>query len=122
MKIGIYISGLGLSKSNSVKKYAERLKNEINFNTNGLQYETKTEKINYSKDRESTVVSIFEKNSTGNPIYKFYDFKYNEILTEDFKNRTLIYKSLWLFALVVRKFPLIIKEYFILKTTLNPVS
>lgn len=113
MKIGIYISGLGISKSNSVESYAERLKNEINFNTNGYQYETKIEKIHYSKSRESTVVSIVEKESPENPVYKFYDFKYNEILTEDFKGRTLIYKSLWLFALVIRKFPLIIKRIFI---------
>lgn len=113
MKIGIYISGLGISKSNSVENYAERLKNEINFNTNGYQYETKIEKIHYSKSRESTVVSIVEKKSPENPVYKFYDFKYNEILTEDFKGRTLIYKSLWLFALVIRKFPLIIKRIFI---------
>ncbi|WP_343665046.1 hypothetical protein [Chryseobacterium mucoviscidosis] len=113
MKIGIYISGLGISKSNSVENYAERLKNEINFNTNGYQYETKIEKIHYSKNRESTVVSIFEKESPENSVYKFYDFKYNEILTEDFKGRTLIYKSFWLFALVIRKFPLIIKRIFI---------
>ena len=59
MKIGIYISGLGQSFVNeSVEKYAERLMNEMSFNTNGIEYEIKTEKIIYKTDRDSTVVSI----------------------------------------------------------------
>lgn len=116
MKIGIYISGLGKSiDRNSVERYAERFKNEMNFNTNGLQYETKTEKINYIKNRESLVISIYEKSSPDEIVYKFYDFKYHEILTEKFNNRSLIFKSFWLFVLVLKKFPLILKRTFLPK-------
>ncbi|MFC3161078.1 hypothetical protein ACFOEQ_23950 [Chryseobacterium arachidis] len=83
MKTGIYISALGKAiDRNSVERYAERFKNEMNFNTNGLQYETKTEKINYTKNKESLVVSIYEKSSPDDIVYKFYDFKYHDILTE----------------------------------------
>jgi hypothetical protein len=114
MKIGIYISALGKPiDRNSVEKYVERFKNEINFSTNGLQYETKTEKISYTKNRESLVVSIYEKKSPNDIIYKFYDFKYHEILTDNFTNRSLIFKSFWLFTLVISKFPLIIKKVFL---------
>ncbi|MDA3613607.1 hypothetical protein [Polluticaenibacter yanchengensis] len=113
MKVGIYISGLGQSFINeSVEKYAERLKNEISFHTNGIQYEIKSEKISYAPDRFSTVVSICEKNKQNKLIYKFYDFKYHEILTEKFNNYSLIRKNLWLFLLVIRKFPIIIKRLF----------
>ncbi|GAA5098599.1 hypothetical protein GCM10023210_34950 [Chryseobacterium ginsengisoli] len=113
MKIGIYISGLGqLNDNNSVEKYAERLKNEMNFNTRYLQYQTKTEKINYTKDKESIIVSIYEKSSPSEIIYKFYDFRYHEILTEKFNGRSLIFKSFWLLLLVIGKFPLIIKRIF----------
>ena len=61
MKIGIYISGLGQSfVDESVEKYAERLMNEMSFDTNGIEYEIKTEKINYTSDRDSSIVSICE--------------------------------------------------------------
>jgi hypothetical protein len=113
MKIGIYISGLGQSFVNeSVEKYTERLMNEMNFNTNGIEYEIKTEKINYAVDRASTVVSIFEKNEQGKLMYKVYDFKYHELLTEKFNSYSLVLKNLWLFLLVFKKTPLIIKRLF----------
>lgn len=114
MKIGIYISGLGQSFVNeTVEKYAERLMNEMSFNTNGIEYEIKKEKINYTRDGESTVVSICEKNEQSKVVYKFYDFKYHEILTEKFNSYSLILKNLWLFLLVFRKFPLILKRLFL---------
>lgn len=114
MKIGIYISGLGQSFVNeTVEKYSERLKNEMSYNTNGIEYEIKTEKINYTADKESTVVSICEKNEQGKIVYKLYDFKYHEILTEKFNSYSLILKNLWLFLLVFKKIPLIIKRLFI---------
>lgn len=113
MKIGIYISGLGQSFVNeSVEKYAERLKNEISFSTTGIEYEIKKEKINYAADRDSTVVSICEKNEQSKVVYKIYDFKYHGILTEKFNSYSLILKNLWLLLLVLRKFPLVIKRLF----------
>jgi len=114
MKIGIYISGLGQSFVNeTVEKYSERLMNEMSFNSNGVEYEIKTEKINYTVDRTSTVVSICEKNEQGKLMYKVYDFKYHEILTEKFNSYSLVLKNLWLFLLVVKKTPLIIRRLFI---------
>jgi len=86
MKIGIYISGLGQSfVQESVEKYAGRLMNEMSYNATGIDYELKTEKINYAPERESTVVSIFEQNGNGQQaVYRLYDFNYREILTEKF--------------------------------------
>lgn len=113
MKIGIYISGLGQSFVNeTVEKYSERLMNEMSFNTNGIEYEIKTEKINYTVDKESTVVSIFEKNGQSKLVYKIYDFKYHEILTEKFNSYSLVVKNIRLFLLVLKKFPLIFKRLF----------
>jgi hypothetical protein len=121
MKIGIYISGLGQSFVNeTVEKYARRLMNEMSFNTNGIDYELKTEKIIYTSDRESTVVSICEKNEQSRVVYKFYDFEYHKILTEKFNNYSLILKNLLLFLLVIRKFPLIIKRLFMPKSYNRP--
>ncbi len=113
MKIGIYISGLGQSfVEESVEKYACRLMNEISFNTNGKVYELKTEKITYTTDRESNVVSICEKGDAEKVIYKFYDFKYHEILTEKFNSCSLILKNLWLFLFVIKKIPILINRIF----------
>ncbi len=113
MKIGIYISGLGQSFVNeTVEKYSERLMNEMSFHTNGVKYEIKTEQINYSVDKSSTVVSICNINEQGKVVYKIYDYKYHEILTEKFNTYSLILKNLWLFLLVFKKFPLIIKRLF----------
>ena len=113
MKVGIYITGLGQSIENeSVEKYAERLKNEISFHTTGKQYEIKTEKICYTTNRDSTVVSIIEKNNENNVIYKIYDFKYHKILTEKFNSYSLIKKNFWLLLLVTKKIPLVIKRLF----------
>ena len=121
MKVGIYISGLGQSfVDESVEKYAERLMNEISFNTSGIDYEIKKEKVNYTKDRYSNVISICEKNEQGNIIYKFYDFRYHEILTEKFNSYSLIIKNLRLFFLVFTKFPLIISRLFKSKSYKRP--
>lgn len=113
MKIGLYIPHLGQSLVNEpIEKYSERLMNEMSFNTNGIEYEIKTEKINYTVGKESTVVSIYEKNQQSKLAYKIYDFKYHEILKEKFNSHSLILKNLWLLLLVFKKIPLIIKRLF----------
>ncbi|NEW85157.1 MAG: hypothetical protein GZ094_22720 [Mariniphaga sp.] len=114
MKIGIYISGLGQSfVQESVEKYAARLMNEMSYRTNGINYELRTEKINYAEERESTVVSIFEEHETGaQVVYKIYDYKYHEILTEKFNSHSIIVKNFLLFLLVIQKIPLIFKRLF----------
>ena len=78
-KVGIYISGLGQSvHQESVEKYALRFKNELSYNDTGSKYELKTEKIFYTQERESTVVSILKSKNNdeteGKLIYKLYDF------------------------------------------------
>ncbi len=109
-KVGIYISGLGQSiHLESVEKYALRFKNELNSSSNN-NYILKTEKVFYSQDRESTVVSILKtktknEESDGEVIYKFYDFKYHEILTEKFNRNNILIKNLTLFWLVIKKIP-----------------
>lgn len=114
-KIGIYISGLGQSFfQESVEKYATRFKNELNYNSLGVKYDLKTEKITYSDDNESTVVSIIEtKDNKENIVYKFYDFKYRDSLTKNFKSYNILFKNLLLLLLVVKKFPLLLRRLFI---------
>jgi hypothetical protein len=113
-KIGIYITGLGQTFNNeSVEKYAARFKNELNYNTVGSNFELKTEKINYSQDKECTSVSIIQrKNNIENTVYKFYDFKYREILIEKFNKYNILYKNVLLFILVIKKLPVLLKRLF----------
>lgn len=109
-KTGVYISGLGQSiHQESVEKYALRIKNELSYNDTGSEYNLKTEKIFYSQERESTVVSILksanEEDGDGELIYKIYDFQYHEILTEKFNKKNILIKNLILFWLVIKKLP-----------------
>lgn len=111
-KIGIYITGLGQSfHQESIEKYAARFKNEMNYNVQGATYDIKTEKITYSEENESTVVSIIEfKNNEEKIVYKFYDFKYRDSLVKTFNGYNILYKNFLLFLLVLKKVPLIIKR------------
>ncbi|PKA83532.1 hypothetical protein ATE92_1688 [Ulvibacter sp. MAR_2010_11] len=121
MKTGIYIAGLGQSfNKETIEKYAQRLLNEIRFKTTGVDYDLAIEKINYTKDRESTVVTLFEKGAENRILYKLYDFKYHEILTEKFNNYSLIMRNFWLLLLVIRKFPFILKRLFFPKNYSRP--
>lgn len=113
MKVGIYISGLGQSVVNeSVEKYAERLKNELCYDTHGETYEIRKEKVTYMSHRDCTVVSIFQTVPEEKLVYKIYEFDYHEILTTKFNSSSLIVKNFRLFLLMVSKFPLILKRLF----------
>lgn len=113
MKIGIYISGLGQAfVSSSIEKYAEHLMNEMDFNTNGIEYSLKSEKITFASNQESTVISICEKNMQSKVVYKIYEFNYHEILTAKYKDYSLLLKNLRLFLLVLKKIPIVIKRLF----------
>lgn len=107
MKIGIYIPGLGQSfAQESVVSYATRLKNEISFRKTGVDYQLKTEKITYAHLKESTVVTIIEKDGENElPIYRLYDFRYGDILTGKFNKYNLFVKNALLLGLVIKKFP-----------------
>jgi hypothetical protein len=113
-KVGIYITGLGETfHQESVEKYAARFKNELSYNSIGSNFELKIEKVNYQDDKQSTLVTIIErKGNKENVIYKFYDFKYREILTEKFNKYNILYKNVLLFILVVKKFPILLKRLF----------
>ncbi|MEO4005257.1 hypothetical protein [Flavobacterium sp. CAU 1735] len=114
-KIGIYISGLGQSvHQESIEKYAMRIKNELSYNDTGIQYDIKSEKIFYTQDRESTVVSIFKSKNDSEQelVYKLYDFQYHEILTTKFKTKNLLVKNLILFGLIIKKLPQIFLRIF----------
>jgi hypothetical protein len=110
MKAGIYISGLAQSFVNeSVEKYCERFMNEMNYAVTGTGYEMRSERVNYTSDKYSTVAVIFEKH-TQKPVYKFYEFRYNEILTEKFNGYSLLVKNMLLLLLVVQKFPKVVRR------------
>ena len=119
MPTGIYIAGLGQSTTKeSVEKYAARYIKELEYNTTGINYYTKVEKIYYNDDQSSLAVRIFqhpkeEPKSEKDPLlYSFYDFEYNELLNQKFKNKNLLFKNIALLLLVVRKFPRIILSLF----------
>jgi hypothetical protein len=113
-KIGIYITGLGQTyNQESVEKYAARFKNELNYNAIGTTYQLKAEKSTYYQDKECTVVSIFEqKNGKEAVVYKFYDFKYRDILLEKFNKYNILNKNIVLFFLVIKKLPVLLKRLF----------
>lgn len=111
MKTGIYISGLGQSFNvETVDRYATHLMNEMSYSTQGVAYELKSEKVTYSGDRTSEVVSICETGDEAKVVYKIYELKYHDLLTEKFNKRSILSKNWWLFLLVVRKLPLILKR------------
>ncbi|OUL61221.1 hypothetical protein [Flavobacterium sp. AJR] len=122
-KIGIYITGLGQSIHNeTVEKYTERLRNELNFTTTGFNYFIKTEKISYQPEKNSTVVSLFkkDKNDIEELIYKIYDFQYHKILTEKFEHYNIFIKNLILFSLIIKKTPQITLRFFRKKEFSSP--
>jgi len=114
MKTGIYITGLGQSFANeSVVKYATRMMNAMRDHTQGIAFELRSETIVYADEMESNVISVWADGEQGQrEVYRIYDFKYHSILTERFNNYSLVVRNLLLFALVCRKFPLIIKRMF----------
>lgn len=119
MPTGIYIAGLGQSTTKeSVEKYAARYIKELEYNTTGINYYTKVEKIYYNDDQSSLAVRIFQhpkeepKSEKDALLYSFYDFEYNELLNQKFKNKNLLFKNIALLLLVVRKFPRIILSLF----------
>jgi len=114
MKIGIYASGLGQSfQEESVEKYATRFLYELRYDHTGVQFNTKTEVVNFGENQESTVVSIIkEEGDTQEVIYKFYDFKYNDILIKRFSGHNILLKNIILFWLVIKKFPNLVLRLF----------
>jgi len=115
MKVGIYIDGLGQSVAQeSAVKYATRLCNEYSFRKAGVSYEKKIEKVIYADKRESNVVSIIEYNGVQEEtVYKLYEFRYGDVLTKDLNKKNILLKNLNLLGLVLQKFPLLIKRFFI---------
>lgn len=112
MKTGIYINGLGESVTNeNAIDYATRLTNEMNKNDDDYSYTIKIEKIKYTKEQKSNVITIIKTNQhteAKENIYNIYEFKYGEILTKSFTNKNLIYKNYLLFSIVITKLPILI--------------
>jgi hypothetical protein len=115
MKVGIYISGLGQSQDPvPAESYANNLIHELKQSTQGIDYDAKTEKVKYAKDRECNVVNLVEyKEDKENIIYRFYEFRYSDTLTRDFTEKNILMKSFMLFWVVVGKFPLLLKRIFV---------
>lgn len=107
MKVGIYLTGLGQNfTGENVEKYATRLMNEMRFSEAGTKYVIKRETEKYHEEQLTTIISICKQDGESlQPVYKFYDFKYEEILTKKFNEKTIIVKNLLLFLLVIRKIP-----------------
>lgn len=119
MSVGIYIPGLGQSTAKeTVEKYAERYRKELEYSTSGLSFYSKIEKIYFADDQSSLLVRIYSKvkgkDSELNDeiVYTFYDFEYTTNLTEKFEKKNLIYKNLLLLLLVLRKLPILLINIF----------
>lgn len=114
MKVGLYIPGLGESfRQESVVKYATRLKNEMDQNAGdaSLTFFTKVETDRYQSDEvcQTTKVSIYSRTGDKDKLeYILYDFQYSGILTETFKNSTIVNKSWLILMTVLRMFPLMV--------------
>lgn len=119
MSVGIYIPGLGQSTGKeTVEKYASRYIKELEYSTSGWDFYTKIEKIYYQDEQNSLAIRIHKKKkgkeskSNDEVIYTFYEFEYSKLLTDKFEQKNLIVKNLFLLFLVIRKFPILIKNIF----------
>lgn len=111
-KIGVYLTGLGQSfQQESVEKYAARFKNEMNINSKSV-YDLKIEKISYTENQIATVVNILNTSNNDEVVYKFYEFKYKDLLIEKFNKYNILIKNFFLFFLVIRKIPIILLRLF----------
>lgn len=121
-KVGIYISGLGETfKKENVEKYAQRIKNELNYTVDGNPFKTKTEIKPYADNLETTVVTIYQgEENNPNVVYKLFNFDYNNTLIEGFKKKNILHKNLILLWLVVKKFPLLLYKMFVYKSFNRP--
>lgn len=112
MKTGIYINGLGESVTNeNAIDYATRLMNELNKNDDDYIYTIKIEKIKYTKEQKSNVITIIKtdpKTEIKESFYTFYEFQYAAVLTKSYVDKNLIYKNYLLFSIVITKFPILI--------------
>lgn len=112
MKTGIYINGLGQSVANENGiDYAIRLSNEMNKNDDNFDYNIKLEKIEYTNDQKSNVISILKKNKNSKEeeiTYKIYEFQYGETLTKSYVGKNLILKNFSLIGIVITKLPIML--------------
>ncbi|MFM2213213.1 MAG: hypothetical protein RL427_476 [Bacteroidota bacterium] len=112
MKIGIYINGLGQSVADeNGLDYVTRLTNEMNKNDDDFDYHVKLEKVEYTAESKSNLVSIIKvdkKSSANEIVYKFYEFQYGGMLTKSYNDKNIIYKNYSLFSIVLTKFPILL--------------
>lgn len=111
MKVGIYLPGLGESyRKESAEKYARFFTRQLDFDNPDYRpvYETKTDIIEYHPDLKLKCArtSIIEKvNGTEKTVYKFYEYKYGSVITQNFINKNAFIKAWLLLLNVVFKFP-----------------
>ena len=112
MKIGIYLSGLGESEAESpVELYARRFARQFdsNYEDASPDFEVTADKFEYDKRNQLNcrrIVVSETKDGAAKIIYKFYEYRYAEIMTRNFKRSNALIKSGLLFLGVVSKIPL----------------
>ena len=115
MKIGIYIDSLGQSvaKENAIS-YATRIVKELNYHHDKVTFDYTIEKISYNGNKTSNRITIFKKEGKlETVVYKVYEFKYGEELTQEYEKKNILYKNYQLFSIVFKKFPVLIKRLFL---------
>lgn len=118
MKAGIYIPGLGEAfVQQSTLNYATHFMHELDQNRSDAaeRFSLKQEKESFGPEPglETNVVSITRQNGAAEElVYRFYDFNYAAVLTRRFDRYNVLLKALFLFGLVLNKFPLTLYRLF----------
>lgn len=108
-QIGIYLSGLGnVFTHETVEKYADRFKNEYDFNNPEFSAEYKLNVNRFEFDKHKHLITnrvcLEEQfNGESQTIYQFYEFEYASVLTRSFKSNNALVRLLTLFIKVAVK-------------------
>ena len=127
-RIGIYLSGLGNAfVHESAEKYADRFKNEYDFQNPEVSAEYDLRVNRFEFDGKTNLVTnrvcIEEKfQGQSRTIYQFYEFDYAPVLTRSFKSSNALIRLLTLLTKVVVKIgPMFMRLFYINKSVGYPV-
>lgn len=127
MKRALYIPGLGHEQLDiSVKAYALRMMKAIDEHNPDSSKTYRIESIDKEYDSDgsiSDVVSIFEnRNGSEEEIYRFYEFKYGNLLVGRYKEANILFRFFSLFVVLVTRFLSVLRSLFSFKDEINKKS
>jgi hypothetical protein len=124
MRIGIHLIGLDGEKSTgNVRLYAQRFLNELEQNTTARrQFRLAYDRFRYGNatDQECEAITVIEmKGESEEPVYRFYGFDYELLLTERYRDSGLLKRAWMLFGAVFMKGATVIMKLFSRKASLS---